>query len=104
MARPRPADPPVTTATPRRRGTASGRVDEYPSGPMTRSFPERPAANRTRSCARLRTVAEESEGNVLAVDQGTSGTKALVVSRERGVIGSAEVAVRPTYGAGGLVE
>ncbi len=43
-------------------------------------------------------------GNVLAIDQGTSGTKALVVSPARGVIGSAEVAIRPRYGDGGLVE
>jgi glycerol kinase len=43
-------------------------------------------------------------GPVLAVDQGTSATKALVVCPERGVIGSAEVPVRPTYGDDGLVE
>jgi glycerol kinase len=42
--------------------------------------------------------------NVLAIDQGTSGTKALVVSSERGVLSSAEVPVRPRYGDGGLVE
>ncbi|TVL91376.1 FGGY family carbohydrate kinase [Streptomyces sp. SAJ15] len=41
---------------------------------------------------------------VLAVDQGTSGTKALVVCPERGVIGSAEAPVRPRYGPGGRVE
>ncbi len=43
-------------------------------------------------------------GNVLAVDQGTSGTKALVLSAERGVISSASVPVRPRYGSDGLVE
>jgi glycerol kinase len=43
-------------------------------------------------------------GNVLAIDQGTSGTKAIVVSADRGVIASADAAVRPRYGAGGLVE
>jgi glycerol kinase len=41
---------------------------------------------------------------VLAVDQGTSGTKALVVSPDRGVLSSAEVAVEVRYGADGLVE
>ncbi|MFE0174595.1 FGGY family carbohydrate kinase [Streptomyces sp. NPDC059002] len=43
-------------------------------------------------------------GAVLAVDQGTSGTKALVVCPERGVIGSGEARVRPRYLPGGLVE
>ncbi|MFD7945022.1 FGGY family carbohydrate kinase, partial [Streptomyces sp. NPDC059744] len=43
-------------------------------------------------------------GPVLAVDQGTSGTKALVVCPERGVIGSGSAPVRPRYGAGGVVE
>jgi glycerol kinase len=43
-------------------------------------------------------------GNVLAIDQGTSGTKALVVCAQRGVIASAEVAVRPRYGSDGVVE
>lgn len=42
--------------------------------------------------------------NVLAIDQGTSATKALVICPDRGVIGTAETAVRPTYGADGLVE
>jgi glycerol kinase len=42
--------------------------------------------------------------NVLAIDQGTSGTKALVVSSDRGVLASAEAPVRPRYGEGGLVE
>jgi glycerol kinase len=41
---------------------------------------------------------------VLAVDQGTSGTKALVVGPAGEVLGSAQVDVRPTYGDGGLVE
>ena len=43
-------------------------------------------------------------GNVLAIDQGTSGTKALVIAPDRGVIASAEVSIRPRYGDGGLVE
>ncbi|WP_329123851.1 FGGY family carbohydrate kinase [Streptomyces sp. NBC_01353] len=43
-------------------------------------------------------------GPVLAVDQGTSGTKALVVCPERGVIGSGTAPVRPRYLPGGLVE
>ncbi|RRR86077.1 FGGY family carbohydrate kinase [Streptomyces sp. RP5T] len=42
--------------------------------------------------------------NVLAIDQGTSGTKAIVVCPERGVIGRAEATVRPAYGSGGSVE
>ncbi|MER6070229.1 FGGY family carbohydrate kinase [Streptomyces sp. NPDC001817] len=41
---------------------------------------------------------------VLAVDQGTSGTKALVVCPERGVLGSGFAGVRPRYLPGGLVE
>jgi glycerol kinase len=45
-----------------------------------------------------------TRGNVLALDQGTSGTKALVVSAERGVLASVEVPVRPRYGPGGSVE
>ncbi|MFE6776760.1 FGGY family carbohydrate kinase [Streptomyces sp. NPDC057702] len=43
-------------------------------------------------------------GPVLAVDQGTSGTKALVICPERGVIGTGYAAVRPRYAAGGLAE
>ena len=42
--------------------------------------------------------------NVLAIDQGTSGTKAIVVSQDRGVIATADAPVRPQYGSGGLVE
>lgn len=42
--------------------------------------------------------------NILAIDQGTSGTKAVVVCPERGIIGSGEAVVRPRYGAGGSVE
>jgi glycerol kinase len=45
-----------------------------------------------------------SRGNVLAIDQGTSGTKALVLSPDRGTIASAEVPVRPRYSGDGLVE
>ncbi|MFI9586825.1 FGGY family carbohydrate kinase [Streptomyces sp. NPDC052236] len=43
-------------------------------------------------------------GPVLAVDQGTSGTKALVVCPERGVIGTGSAPVHPRYGPGGRVE
>ncbi|WP_030681440.1 FGGY family carbohydrate kinase [Streptomyces sp. NRRL B-1347] len=43
-------------------------------------------------------------GPVLAVDQGTSGTKALVVCPERGVIASADAPVRPRHLPGGRVE
>ncbi|MGW1894681.1 FGGY family carbohydrate kinase [Streptomyces sp. NPDC002004] len=41
---------------------------------------------------------------VLAVDQGTSGTKALVVHPERGVIGAGTAPVRPRHLPGGRVE
>ncbi|GAA4932112.1 FGGY family carbohydrate kinase [Streptomyces coeruleoprunus] len=41
---------------------------------------------------------------VLAVDQGTSGTKALVVCPERGVIGSGTAPVHPRHLPGGRVE
>ncbi|MEU5776469.1 FGGY family carbohydrate kinase [Streptomyces venezuelae] len=41
---------------------------------------------------------------VLAVDQGTSGSKALVVCPERGVIGTGAAPVRPRFLPGGLVE
>ncbi|MFI1920672.1 MULTISPECIES: FGGY family carbohydrate kinase [unclassified Streptomyces] len=43
-------------------------------------------------------------GPVLAVDQGTSGTKALVICPERGVIGTGFAAVHPHYPRGGLAE
>ncbi|GGT29548.1 FGGY family carbohydrate kinase [Streptomyces purpureus] len=43
-------------------------------------------------------------GPVLAVDQGTSGTKALVICPRRGVIGSGSAPVRPRYLPGGRVE
>lgn len=43
-------------------------------------------------------------GPVLAVDQGTSGTKALVVCPDRGVIGSGTEPVRPRHLPGGRVE
>jgi glycerol kinase len=41
---------------------------------------------------------------ILALDQGTSGTKAIVVDPVQGVIGLAEETVRPTYLPGGGVE
>ncbi|GAA2493402.1 FGGY family carbohydrate kinase [Streptomyces gobitricini] len=43
-------------------------------------------------------------GPVLAVDQGTSGTKALVICPQRGVIGSGTSPVRPRHLPGGRVE
>ncbi|WP_053850096.1 FGGY family carbohydrate kinase [Streptomyces sp. NRRL B-24085] len=43
-------------------------------------------------------------GPVLAVDQGTSGTKALVICPERGVLGTGFAEVRPRHLSGGLVE
>ncbi|MGW1001927.1 FGGY family carbohydrate kinase [Streptomyces sp. NPDC002520] len=43
-------------------------------------------------------------GPVLAVDQGTSGTKALVVCPERGVLGTGFAAVRPRHLPEGRVE
>ena len=42
--------------------------------------------------------------NVLAIDQGTSGTKAIVVDGEGSVLSIAEVTVRPVYLPGGGVE
>lgn len=41
---------------------------------------------------------------VLAIDQGTSGTKAIVVDPADGLVGLAEVAVHPRYLPGGGVE
>jgi glycerol kinase len=41
---------------------------------------------------------------VLAIDQGTSGTKAIVVDPDDGVVGLAEVSVHPRYLDGGGVE
>lgn len=43
-------------------------------------------------------------GTILAIDQGTSGTKAVVVDPEGTVCGLAEVGLRPQYKPGGLVE
>jgi glycerol kinase len=41
---------------------------------------------------------------ILAIDQGTSATKAIVVDSAGAVLASAEVTVRPHYGTGGAVE
>ena len=41
---------------------------------------------------------------VLAIDQGTSGTKAIVVDPTEGVVGVSELAVNPRYLDGGGVE
>ena len=45
-----------------------------------------------------------SEPIILAIDQGTSGTKAIVFQAGRGVLAVAEEVLRPTYGEGGSVE
>ena len=42
--------------------------------------------------------------NTLAIDQGTSATKALVVSEDGSVLASASSPVNPRPGAGGAVE
>ncbi|MFI7067495.1 FGGY family carbohydrate kinase [Kribbella sp. NPDC050124] len=42
--------------------------------------------------------------NILSIDQGTSGTKALVWNPDDGVVAAAEVPVRPRYAEGGAVE
>lgn len=49
-------------------------------------------------------AADPAARPVLAVDQGTSSTKALVICPERGVIGSGSAPAPPRYGSGGLVE
>lgn len=41
---------------------------------------------------------------ILAIDQGTSGTKAIVVDSAGVVLATAEVSLRPHYGQGGAVE
>lgn len=41
---------------------------------------------------------------VLAIDQGTSGTKAVVVDDSGEILGTAQTTVRPTYSSGGRVE
>ena len=43
-------------------------------------------------------------GAVLAIDQGTSGTKAIVVDPEDGLLAAVQVPVRPLYLPGGRVE
>lgn len=42
--------------------------------------------------------------NILAIDQGTSGTKAVVVDEHDAILAIAEVPLRPDYGPGGIVE
>ena len=41
---------------------------------------------------------------ILCIDQGTSGTKAVVVDGEDRILGITEIAIRPDYRAGGIVE
>lgn len=42
--------------------------------------------------------------NILAIDQGTSGTKAVIVDGTDSVLAIAEVSIRPDYRQGGVVE
>ena len=49
-------------------------------------------------------IRKEARMTVLAIDQGTSGTKAVVVSEDGDVLAIAETAVRPAYLAAGGVE
>jgi glycerol kinase len=48
--------------------------------------------------------ANSTAQTVLAIDQGTSGTKAVVLDADDGVVGVAEVAIHPRYLAAGGVE
>lgn len=41
---------------------------------------------------------------VLAIDQGTSGTKALVINNDNEILGIGESSITPFYAAGGIVE
>lgn len=41
---------------------------------------------------------------ILCIDQGTSGTKAVVVDGEDRILAITEIAIRPEYRAGGIVE
>ena len=41
---------------------------------------------------------------ILCIDQGTSGTKAVVVDGEDRILAITEIAIRPVYRAGGIVE
>jgi len=41
---------------------------------------------------------------ILSIDQGTSGTKAMVVGDDDGIRSVVEIPIRPRYGQGGLVE
>ncbi|MFD3486744.1 FGGY family carbohydrate kinase [Streptomyces sp. NPDC058665] len=50
------------------------------------------------------TAVDPASRPVLAVDQGTSSTKALVICPERGVIGSGTAPAPPRYASGGVVE
>ena len=65
----------------------------------------RPVVERNRRClpCGLGRV-EPMTGAVLAIDQGTSGTKAIVVDPEDGLLAAVQVPVRPLYLPGGRVE
>lgn len=52
----------------------------------------------------VRQLCESTDVSVLAIDQGTSGTKAIVVDESGTVLSLAEVGVRPQYLADGAVE
>jgi len=52
----------------------------------------------------VRQLCESTGVSVLAIDQGTSGTKAIVVDEAGSVLALAEVPVRPQYLADGAVE
>ncbi len=52
----------------------------------------------------VRQLCESTDVSVLAIDQGTSGTKAIVVDEAGSVLALAEVPVRPQYLADGAVE
>ena len=52
----------------------------------------------------VRQLCESTDVSVLAIDQGTSGTKAIVVDEAGTVLALAEEPVRPQYLADGAVE
>ena len=45
-----------------------------------------------------------TSGVTLAIDQGTSGTKAVVLAPDGEVLASAYRPIQPSYGSGGRVE
>jgi len=75
-----------------------------PGVTRSRSSPWLVTAVATMPQRPVRTSERGDDVHILAIDQGTSGTKAIVWSPERGVVGSAEATVRPRYLADGGVE